>query len=125
MPEGGESGQVGSCPTLAIAPDGRLFLNAAASRILLGLGAKHVLLLWDKEISKMAVKAVTKSDKNAFAVTIIKYTATARAKTFFDHIGWNSTRRETLAAIWNPTEKMFEVVLPAKHVGHRVGAEQQ
>ena len=106
-------------PTVAITPDGRISLNAAACRILLELGAKHILLLWDKENLKMALKAVTKPDKNAFSVSITSHTGSARAKTFFDHVGWSARQRETLPAIWNPKERMFEVILQAKHLAHR------
>jgi hypothetical protein len=35
-----------------------------------------------------------------------------RAKSFFVHIGWSAPRRETLPAVWNESDKMFEVMLP-------------
>lgn len=47
-------------PTLAITPDGTIVFNAAASRILVGAGVKAVLLLWDKNTNKFAVKATSK-----------------------------------------------------------------
>jgi hypothetical protein len=110
--------RVGS-PTLAITPNGRISLNAAACRILASLGSKHVLLLWDKEKLKMAVKATTKAEKNTFSVSMTLHGGTTRAKSFFDYAGWSASLRETLPATWNPTEKMFEVSLPAKHLLRR------
>jgi hypothetical protein len=102
-------------PTLSIVPDGRIALNAAAVRILVAAGVKAVLLLWDKENCKLAVKAANKGDKNAFALSIVRNSsAKLGVKSFLGHIGWNAPRRETVDATWNAQEKMFEATLPLK-----------
>jgi hypothetical protein len=100
-------------PTLAITVSGRIALNAAAVRILVAIGAKSVLLFWDKENRKLAMKAVHEKDRNAFVVSIVRNTsAKLWAKSFLAHIGWSAPRRETMAATWDAQKEMFEVTLP-------------
>jgi hypothetical protein len=101
-------------PVLSIVPDGKIVLNAAATRALARAGVKQVVILWDKSNGRMAIKAATKADKNAFAVSL-GHSGSLRAKSFLMHIGWTATRRETLPASWNEGEKMLEVELPVKH----------
>jgi hypothetical protein len=103
-------------PTLSLVPGGRLALNAAACRLLVAAGVRHVLLLWDSTNNKLALKAAPKADKNAYAVSIVadKHAGSLRAKSFLDHIGWNASRREMLSAVWNKEQKMLEVTVPTK-----------
>ena len=106
-------------PALSLVPDGRITINAAATRLLIGAGVKLVLLLWDKDNHKMAVKAAQKGDKNAYAVSLSpdKYAGSLRAKAFMAHIGWKAPRREMVMATWDEKEKMFELTLPGKYLG--------
>ncbi len=101
-------------PTLAITTDGRIAFNAAAVRILVGAGARSVLLLWDKTNKRMALKAAARGEKNAYAVTITpdKHAGSLRAKSFLTHIGWIGSRRESFPAGWDEKQKMLEVALP-------------
>ena len=103
-------------PTLSIVPDGRIWINAAATRILVEAGVKAVLLLWDKANHKVAVKAAPKGDKNAYAVSLTphSHSGSLRAKAFIAHIGWSAPTREMLPAAWNQKERMFEVTLPVQ-----------
>lgn len=105
-------------PVLAIAPGGRVAINAAACRILTEAGIKSFIILWDKEKRKMAVKAAPKGEKNSFAVTFAadRHSGTFAAKSFLQHIGWHATKRETLPTVWNASEKMFELSLPEKYI---------
>lgn len=65
----------------------------------------------------MAAKAAAKSDRNGYAVSLTdKHSPSLRAKAFFQHIGWNASRRETLAAIWNEKDRMFEIKLPSQQL---------
>ena len=106
-------------PTLSIVPDGRLGINAAASRILLAAGVRSVILLWDAPNHRVAMRAAQKGDKNAFAVSIApaNYSGSLRAKSFLSHIGWKARKRETVPATWNEKERMFEATLPLEHLG--------
>jgi hypothetical protein len=108
-------------PTLAITPGGTVVFNAAASRILAGAGVRAVLLLWDKNTNKFAIKATSKGDRNAYAVSPShgRSSGSLRARMFLNHVGWGAKRRELLQATWNEKEKMLETVLPSKFIGPR------
>jgi hypothetical protein len=105
-------------PTISIVPDGRIAINAAASRILLGAGIKSVVLLWDRTNHRVALKAAQKGDKNAFAVSIApaNYSGSLRAKSFLSHVGWTARKREMFPATWNEKERMLEATLPLEHL---------
>lgn len=101
-------------PTLSMVPDGRITMNAAACRILTQAGVKAVVLLWDELTHTIALKAAPKGDRDAFAVSIVPgtYSGSVRATSFMKHIGWNASKRETMPATWNESERMLEVKLP-------------
>jgi hypothetical protein len=100
-------------PSFSFGPSGAIRVNAAASRVLLSAGIKAVLLLWDKSLRKVAVKAAPKVNKNAYAVSFSgAHSCTIRAKAFLGFIGWDAPDRRTLPANWNEKEKMFEITLP-------------
>jgi hypothetical protein len=106
---------------LAITPTGRIVVNAAGCRILQEAGLKRVVLLWDRASRKVAVKGAPKAEKHAFTLTFNPGSASLSAVTFLRYIGWHATERITLPAIWNETDKMFEVVLPSKHLHSGAG----
>ena len=72
----------------------------------------------------MAAKATTKSDRNGYAVSLSpdNHSGSLRAKSFLQHVGWKATRRETLAATWNESQKMLEVELPGKYLQSETNA---
>ena len=106
-------------PALSITPGGNLVFNAAATRILMAAGVKAALLLWDKSTNKLAIRAASKGDKNAYAVTLAPghSSGSLRAKLFLNYVGWSATRREAVLLTWNEKEKMLETILPSKYVG--------
>jgi hypothetical protein len=105
-------------PTVSLVPDGRITINAAAVRILIQAGVKTVLLLWDKANNRMALKAASRADKSTYAVSMTgHHSGSLRAKLFLVHIGWNAPNRQTLPAVWDEKEKMFEVSLPPQYLG--------
>ena len=112
-------------PALSLVPDGRIALNAAAVRILAHAGVKSVLLLWDKGNYRVALKAASKGDKNAYAVSIVPdaHSGSLRAKSFLGHIGWSASKRTLLPATWNEKEKMFEITLPQEHIKSPASAD--
>ena len=105
-------------PTVSIVPDGRITLNAGASRVLSGAGIKTVELLWDKSRLRIALKATAKGNENAYAVSFNggNGSASLRAKSFVSHIGWNAPRRVRLAAVWDQKNKMLEASLPRQYL---------
>jgi hypothetical protein len=107
-------------PALSILPDGRIGLNAPAARVFLEAHVRSVALLWDKANLKIALRAVPKGDKNAYAIFLAKTSGSVRSKQFVAHIGWTATRRVTVPAVWNEKEKMMEASLPPAHFGSEV-----
>jgi hypothetical protein len=109
-------------PVLTVAPlrDGRIALNAAASRLLEGAGVKAVKILWDKTTCGIALQAARKSDTNAYSISFGDrvHQATLSAKTFLLYIGWCADRRQTVPATWNEQQKMLEAQLPSSFVGN-------
>jgi hypothetical protein len=103
-------------PALSLVPDGRIALNAAAVRKLADAGVKSVLLLWDQDKRKIALKAAAKGDKNAYAVSVVRgtYSGSLRAMSFLNHIGWRVPKRTLLPATWDEKERMFEITLPSQ-----------
>jgi hypothetical protein len=107
-----------SNPTVSVGTDGRIAVNAAASRLLAKAGAKAVRILWDQAKCGIALQAAQKSDKNAFAIAFSEGRSTIiTAKGFLKHIGWSADRRETVSAKWNEQQKMLEAQLPSRFVG--------
>ncbi len=104
-------------PTLSILPDGRIALNAAASRLFQGAGFKAVRILWDKHKCGIALQGVNKGDKNSYSLAFSRgRSASISPKAFLTYIGWISTKRQTLPARWEPKQKMLEAELPSKFV---------
>ena len=113
-------------PTLSVTTDGRIALNAAASRLFEKAGAKAVTILWDKATYGIALQAAQKDDKNAFSISTQR-SSTITTKRFLEYIGWSAARRQTVPARWNGQMRMLEAKLPARFVGKHEpkGAKQQ
>ena len=102
-------------PTLSVLPDGRITLNAAASRLFQGAGVKAVRVLWDKSRCAVALQAVKKGDENSYSVYFSRgRSASISPKAFLGYIGWSSAARQTVPATWESTRKMLEAELPSK-----------
>jgi hypothetical protein len=100
-------------PTVAIVPDGRIAINAAAVRLFQAAKISSVVLLWDEKNHRMAIKASRRGDRNAFIVSFSRgHSGVIRALSFLGHIGWKADQRRRLDAVWNDKEQMIEVVVP-------------
>src|SRR6266576_4014280 len=108
-------------PALAVAPNGRIALNAAASRLLEKSGVKAVKILWDKTTCGIALQAAHKEDRDSYSLAFGNgyHSATLAAKAFVRHIGWSSKQRQTVPAKWNEQQKMLEARLPHRFVRMR------
>ena|ERR1700690_4051401 len=105
-------------PALSILADGRIALNAAATRLFQGVGATAVKLLWDKAKCGIALQATEKGDKNSYSIYFSRgRSAFISAKTFLPYIGWSSNRSQTVPAKWNAQPKMLEAELPTRFLG--------
>jgi hypothetical protein len=107
-------------PALSVLADGRIALNAAATRLFQGAGATAVKLLWDKAKCGIALQATEKGDKNSYSIYFSRgRSAFISAKTFLPYIGWSSDRSQTVPARWNAQLRMLEAELPARFVSAR------
>jgi hypothetical protein len=106
-------------PLMSVAPGGRIAFNAAACRLLLDAKVKTVVILWDKDTNRIAVKAAPKGEKNAFGISFTgdSHSASLTAKLFLRHIEWSASKRVALPTTWNGVEKMFEATLPQQYLG--------
>jgi len=113
-------------PTLSIAPDGRITINAAAVRIARESRVKSVVLLWDWTNHRLAIKMTQAGDRNSYALSLATgHSGSVRARSFLRYIGWRARNRETVPATWNEKERMFEAILPAEHLeSERWGAKR-
>jgi hypothetical protein len=107
-------------PALSVNPDGRLSLNSSAAQIFHNHGVEAVLLMWDKEARKIALRPTSnKKETRAYKVSFGKRinAGNISAKSFTDYIGWNhGAQRRTLAAHWNGPEGIMEIVVPAEYL---------
>lgn len=104
-------------PMLTVLADGRITLNAAASRLFQGVGVEAVRILWDKNRCGIALQGASKGDKNSYSLAFSRgRSASISPKAFLNHIGWTATKRQTVPAKWEPRQKMLEAELPSKFV---------
>lgn len=109
-------------PTVTISPLGRCSLNRAAASLFQKEAVENVLLLWDRDALRMAIRPITKKDNRAFR---IRYQEKDKAVTgaafsgvlFLKHIGYNSSTTATYPVKWNMNESIFEIELPADRFG--------
>ena len=103
-------------PRVTISTLGRLQFNASASKILDKNAVETVLLQWDKDARKVAVKSINKKDDRAYKMRYAKKGKGAgfAAKTFLEWIGHNYSETKSYSCAWNEAESMFEVILPAE-----------
>ena len=113
-------------PALSVLADGRIALNAAATRLFQGAGVMAVKLLWDKAKSGIALQAARKGDKNSYSIYFSRgRSAFISAKTFLPYIGWSADRSQTVPAKWNSQLKMLEAELPAQFLGWDGAAQKR
>ena len=100
-------------PSVTITTLGRISLNTAATRFLEKKEAKFLMLLWDAEAKRIALKVATEPSKTSYTISygVKGNGAGFSAKTFLDHIGYDQSKTSSFNADWNEPEEMFEVQL--------------
>jgi len=99
-------------PAISISTLGKIALNQTATDILRKNHVEHVLLLWDGENRKIALQPADKTDTRAYHVAFgTKSGSGFSAKTFCDHIKYDTAVIRSFAAEWNPKDKMLEISL--------------
>ena len=103
-------------PTITISPLGRCSLNRSAAAMFDKEAVENVILLWDRESLKFAIRNINKKDARSFN---IRYTrkdkvvvgAQFSGVMFFKHIGYDYSKTATYPIRWNNDENLFEVEL--------------
>jgi hypothetical protein len=101
-------------PQITLTTLGRIALNKAATAVLEKQVVENVVLLWDAETKRFAIRPISKKDPRAYRVHYGKKGNGAgfSAVTFLDHIGYNYKDVSTsFPADWNEEEGMFLVSL--------------
>jgi hypothetical protein len=108
-----------SSPQISISKLGRLSFNSGAAKVLEKNAVEHVLLLWDKDARRMAVRSITRKDARAYVVRFGMKNKLAgfAAKTFLVHINYDFSTTGSYPCTWNEKESMFEIDLPAERFG--------
>lgn len=105
-------------PAVTITPKGRMALNATATQALHKNAVEFVLLLWDEDALRIALRHITKKDSRAYKISYGQNNSGSSfsAKSFLDHIGWKFTGKQTLAAEWNEDEGMLEAKVKPEYL---------
>jgi len=101
-------------PMLTISQLGRLNFNTAASEVLHEHAVEDVLLMWDKELRKIAIRGINKKDTRSYRMRFSRRNKSAgfAAKPFLEHIGYNYSQTRSYPCTWNEEQGMFEAALP-------------
>ena len=104
-------------PTITISPLGRCALNRAAAALFHKEAIENVLLLWDKDALKFAIRPITKKDSRSFNVRYamkekVAVGAAFSGVLFLRHIGYDYSTTGTYPIKWDGEQAIFEVQLP-------------
>lgn len=100
--------------SITIGTTGRLGLSKAAAELLSREAFDHVLLMWDADRKRVAIRPIRKKDSRAYRVNFSASKAGAgiAAKAFCDYIGYDySAGSRRYPATWNETESAIEIDL--------------
>jgi hypothetical protein len=103
-------------PTMSFSRIGQIAFNQHTSRILQKETLETVLLLWDADERKLAMKTTAnKKDPRAYTIRFNDKGngASFSAKTFLDHIGVDYSQRKAIPITINANNEYFlEVAIP-------------
>jgi hypothetical protein len=103
-------------PQVRILPMGRLQFNMAAAKPMQKRGVEWVLLLWDAEMKRAALKPATRNDPGAYKVRYIDGGGAAlSALTFLQYINYDYSKSRCFPICWNETENIYEIGIPVEH----------
>jgi hypothetical protein len=112
--------RVGS-PAVTFSKD-RISLNNPAAQIFYQDAVEFVLLLWDSDNLRVALRPLTKKDKRAYKLSYGPVSnnqpngASFSARTFQNHIGWKEGGSVVMPAEWNPKEGLMEFTGPGERI---------
>jgi hypothetical protein len=101
-------------PSVTATKLGRLSLNKSATHYFEKNAVEFVLLLWDAELHKMAIRPIVKKDPRSYRVSygVKGNGAGFSAKTFLDFIGLDYSESRAMPATWNSDQEILEVDVP-------------
>ncbi len=104
-------------PMMTFTTLGRIALNKSSTRTLEKDAVEFVVLLWDRDSRRVAIRPLTKKDPRAYRVAYGKNGNGAgfSAKTFLDYIEYDYSVSRSFAAEWNDKEGQFEAQIPVEH----------
>ena len=109
-------------PQVTLTTLGRIALNKAATVIFEKQAVENVLLLWDADTKKFAIRAITKKDPRAYRIHYGQKGNGAgfSAVTFLDFIGYDCRKESrSFPAEWNDESSMFLVNMADEVLGQK------
>lgn len=109
-------------PMLSISAKlGRCTLNRAAAEMFDKDAVQTVLLLWDADTHRIAIRPIPKKDPRSFNVRYARDKKDKRAMSaafsgvmFLKHVGYDMSDTKSYPLQWVPEQAHFEVQLPAE-----------
>ena len=104
-------------PMVTFTTLGRIAVNKSATRVLEKDAVEFVVLLWDRETRRIAIRPLTKRDPRAYVVAYGKKGNGAgfSAKTFLDYIEYDFSVSRSFPVEWNDKEGQYEAQIPVEH----------
>lgn len=101
-------------PSVTFTKIARFALNKAATAKLEKEAVEYVLLLWDPELNKVALRSISKKDPRAYRITygVKGNGAGFSAKTFFDYIGLDLSETRSIPVESGEGDILFEFQVP-------------
>jgi hypothetical protein len=101
-------------PAVTLNRYGRMQFNKSATARLEKEGVEYVLILWDKELRKVAFRPISKKDSRAYKVAFGAKGNGAgfSTKTFFDYIRLNYTESRTVPVQLGDGDILLEFQIP-------------
>jgi len=102
-------------PMVTLMASGRVSLNKPAGKRFEDKAIEHVLLLWDKDARRVAIKPITKKDTRSYKLSYASKGNSAgfSAVTFFRYINYNWDKTRSYDLEWNDDENMYVFTIPA------------
>jgi len=105
-------------PTVTLTTMGRMALNKTATERLIKDAVEFVLLLWDKDTRKVAIRPITKKDTRAYKLSTAGRGNGAgfSCVTFLHHINYDWSKTRSYPIEWNNQEDMFVFSIPKEYL---------
>jgi hypothetical protein len=105
-------------PTVTLTTLGRMALNVGAVQILNKVVAEYVLLLWDADAKKVAIKVIGKKEPRSYALHygVKGNGAGFSATTFMNFIKYDFSESRSFPLQWNEDANMFTFSIPVEHL---------